>query len=237
MRTNLILLALAGIVVVGCNNAKAPQTDNPTSPANASGTASTAPTLDQIPAELKHEGFEYYGLAHTEPIDMEYVNNSDNNVITGAQQVELVEMRDGDPIFRVTRTGGLSVLGVDEISLKSDGIYTVGSSILNVQPPPLLIASNLEPGHTWENKLKADGDAKMDILMKRTVKGTEKFTTKVGEREGLLILSTGSGTINDQKVQMDSKEWYVRGLGPVKQELTIAYADGKKQVVTIQETQ
>jgi hypothetical protein len=75
----------------------------------------------------------------------------------------------------------------------------------------------------------------MDINLKWSVKGNEKFKTKAGEREGLLVTATGSGEIDKKKVKMDWQVWFVKGQGALKT-IVSTTSNGAKDTVTFQET-
>jgi hypothetical protein len=236
MIKKLALLTVIAGLIIGCNAQRAP-VDNVA--ADTAGTVVEHPTIEAIPAELKHEGFEYSGLGRTEPLAMEYVDsNNPDTTYTGAQRIVLKEIRDGRPIFSIEHSGNLSVLGVREVGLEQDGIYTVSSSFSKVGERDMELPAQLEPGTTWETRTVVDqGEAQMDITTKRTVKGTESIKTKVGTRDALVVNGTATGSIRGEKANLESTEYYVRGVGVVKSTLVLRYNDGRTQTVTIQETE
>lgn len=241
LRTLPLLLALA---VVGCQPA-APEVvsgspskgkTNDAAPQTPTGTETAAkPSLDQIPAELKNEAFAYYGLANSKPMDMEIIDsNSPGAPRTGSQAITFKEMRDGKAIFDLERTGNLTVLGSQEVSLEKDGVWVTKSSLADIKHE-MEIPSDLTPGKTWTSELKLQA-GNVDLKNSFKIVGQEKVKTKVADRDAILITSTSTGTMQGRKVRIESKTWYVRDIGGVKSVVKIVSADGKTQTMTIQET-
>jgi len=200
--------------------------------------ASKPPSASELPASLKHEGYEYEGLANSKPMDMELVQGGANNVITGSQSITLKEVKNGVATYTVERTGGLSVLGSEIWSLESDGIYTTSSSLASLSPRAMELPASPKPGMTWHFHLKSDNpDNKMDVENNCKVIGFEPVTTKARSYEkALLVEQNGSGTLRNQKVRTVSRIWYVKGIGTVKAQVKDSLPDGKSQTLTIQET-
>lgn len=213
---------------------------NPSSPAgstpNGGSPTAPAPDLAAIPANLKHDAFEYYGLGNANPIDMEVANSAQSGVMTGAQTTKFEGMKDGKAVFSIERTGGLISLGMQKVTVEPDGVYATESSIVKLERE-LELPAELTPGKTWANRTVVDQPSqKVDVKNTFKVVGPTKVTTKAGERDALLITSTGKGQIQGQNVTINSKSWFVRGVGNVKSELTIQYPNNRTEKVTIQET-
>ena len=236
MKTNIALLLAVSIAIVGCNNTAKTPAAGPTPTKGGTDQKAENPTVASIPAELKKDAFDYYGLGNEQPIDMEVVQSGGATSTTGTQYVTLKEVKGGEAIFEIGRTGNLEMYGTQTVTLNDKGVYLTSSTTADIEGDRLELPNDLTPGRTWKNHLKIKGEREMDVVMNCKVVGVQKFTTKAGEREGLLITASGSGTLGGQKVTMDSKSWYVRGKGGLKSELVTTMPDGKKQIVTIQET-
>ncbi len=248
MKRNLLLLALACLGLIGCQDAKTGVTTSgptssgstpPTGTTGATGAAepATRPSPEAVPQELKHLGYEYYGLGNNKTMDMEVSISEPAKVITGAQTTVLKEIKDGKPIYAIERTGGLTGLGEQTVRLEKDGIYLNSSSVATVGGKDVEMPSNPKMGDTWQNVTKVEnGGTTMNVTSTVKVGGIEKVQTKAGSREGLLISASGSGTMQNEKVKMSSKTWYVKGVGAVKSVLTTTYPGGRVQTLTIQET-
>ena len=92
---------------------------------NAPGAANTAkqdpPTpkgmdLALVPADLKNDAYEYYGLGRVEPIKMSMVQDGSSTPAT--QSVRLTKVGKTDAEFTVSNEGGFSKIG--EVVLKLD---------------------------------------------------------------------------------------------------------------------
>ncbi|MEZ0327858.1 MAG: hypothetical protein ACAH95_18330 [Fimbriimonas sp.] len=242
MKLRLQFLFPLALLVVGCSP-KDPATNTvggktPATP-TASNSDSTPKALDrsQIPAELKTEAYEYFGLDNDKPVDMQVVVSSDPGVKTGTVTTTLSEIKDGKAIFTIDRTGGLMQLGTQKVTLQKDGIYVTESTDAVLESPQMELSSNLQPGSTWNSKLKVDKPgSNMELTTTYTVKGVQKFTTKKGPREGLLVVAKGSGTANGDPITFESSEWYVKGVGGVKAVLVTKTKSGKGQTITIEES-
>ncbi len=234
-------LLLITVLAVGCQNgstpvAKAPENSSQATPSgkpSPSAAETKAPTLAELPAELKHAAFDYYGLANEKPVNMQAVYSSQPQVITGTQTVRLKEMRDGNAIFMIERTGGLAQLGDQEMSLEKDGLYVTQSTIAKVNHD-LELPADVTPGKMWDNKTEVEGQISLNSKFK--VVGVQKVKTKVGDRDALFVTSTGEGTMRGQKVKVTSENWFVKGVGGVKSVLKIAFPGGKTETVTVEET-
>lgn len=249
-------IPLVILAVIGCNGStsdtktaeKPSSTTSGTSGSTTSGSASgsstgstpattTAANPAEIPANLKHDGYVYYGLANTAPMKLEIRDSAQPSATkVGTQTVEYKGMIEGKPTFLIERTGGIEVLGAQEVRLEPDGVYNSSSTVAKVGPKALEIPANLAPGTTFPSHEEVDQSGQsmiLDSVFK--VERTEKVTTKAGEHEALLITSTGKGKINGQDVTTSTKGWYVKNLGAVKSELTTYFPKGTTETITIEE--
>lgn len=232
-----IFLALAG-ALIGCNKPATDTTASGTGDGKAvtSGNAGTV-VNDGVPADLKKDAYDYYGLANDKPMDMEVVISGASSVLTGSQ-TNKKEKSDADGVvYNIERTGGLAQLGSAKVKLMNDGIYLDEVMGTKSTEKEVELPNDLTPGNTWTSHMafKSNGSS-MDVTSLCTVKGVVKFKTKVGDREGILVTSTGSGKMNGQDIKLESKNWYVKGLGGVKSELTtIVTKSGAKRSVMIEE--
>jgi len=211
-----------------------------TGAASTATTGATAeapkPTDAEVPAELKHDAYHYYGLSNSMPMDLEVKYSSRPDSLTGSQTVSLKSMQDGKPTYIVDRTGRLAELGTQDMVLDKDGLFVTSSSFAKVTGRQIEMPAKLTPGTKWDSTVEVDRPGQqMKIASTYKVVGPQKVKTKAGEREALLITSVGTGTLNGAAVRMESKSWYVRGVGGVKSEVSMS-TGGKKEFMTIQET-
>jgi hypothetical protein len=228
-------LLLAILMLAGCQNAG--EGSNTAGGPGVTATGDSAPKepawTSEVPEELKHDAYRYYGLTNPEPIYMEAVY-PEGPTRSGTQVTKFVEMKDGHAVFTIERTDDLAALGNQTVSVEKDGIYVTQADVAKVDHD-LEMPSDLSAGKTWKNHLESTGGQDFVVDSTFKVEGPEKVTTGVGEREALLITSTGTGTLAGKKVTMSSRNWYTKDVGQVKAEITIVDADGNKQTVTIQE--
>lgn len=246
-RLRFVVPALA-LVLTACGPKPVASTEPAPNPADTpakSGEATPpteppAPKLADLPVNLKNAAFDYYGLANDKPMDMEVIQNGSTSAITGSQSNTLKSIDGQTAVFSIDRTGGLAQMGTQTVRLKADGIYLDEVMGTKIKTDEVELPADLAPGKTWKTHLAfSSGASSMDITTISTVMRVEKFKTKVAEREGLLVVSSGSGKLDGKDVKLDSKSWYVKGLGGVKNILTTTYKnpkDGKPQTLTIQET-
>jgi hypothetical protein len=76
----------------------------------------------------------------------------------------------------------------------------------------------------------------MDVTNDFKVEGVEKLKTKVGEYDALLVTSKGSGTVQGQKLRMETQSWHVKGRGNIKTIMKTFDATNRPNTITIQET-
>lgn len=232
---------LFGLVVYGCDSKT-----NDTSAANDSGStlkpvstesANNAPKqnpgidLSKVPADLKGDAYEYYGLGRTEPIKMTVVRGSDKQ--DASQTVKLTKVEKDYAEFTITSDGALSELGEVIVRLDKGGIRVMSVKGKAADPDTFELPNGLTKGKSWPFKLPGE-DPKISGTNK--VGGTEKVKTAVGTYENaLLVITTASGVQAGQKTQLQSKQWLVKGRGQVKAEIT--NVSGKtKQTVTMEES-
>jgi hypothetical protein len=232
----LSLSLAAAFVLAGCR----PGADDPSLAPQADGgvpVSTVSAVLEDIPAELRHDAFEYYGLGYTEPIDKEM--EMQGNVYTGTERSELKEIRDGIPIFVIRRTGGLGAIGEMEVSLEEDGLYVLSSTTGKLEGKNLEMPADLSPGKTWNqtSAFTTNDGSRVEHTGEFRVVGTETVQTKAGAREALLITSSGTWTQDGNRSKMETKSWYVRGRGAAKVEIVSTPDEGEKRVVVIQETE
>lgn len=173
--------------------------------------------LDQVPEELKHQGYEYYGLSSLASVELEM--KGEGKVFSGTRTTKLVKIADGIATFEVEHSGGLQGLGVSTYSVEKDGVYAVKISIGSFKPPHRMeIPAILKPGATWGGPITIsmnDGNKVKTNLMYR-VAGPEKVKTRAGVFDAILVTASGKGTVGSQKTKESMKLWFAKGVGPVK---------------------
>lgn len=173
--------------------------------------------LDQVPKELRHQGYEYYGLSNLNSVELEM--KGQGQILSGTRSTRLVEVAGGKATFEVEHSGGLAGLGVSTYSVENDGVYATKISIGSFKPPHRMeIPADLKPGATWGGPITIsmnDGNKVKTNLMYR-VAGPEKVKTRAGVFDAILVTASGNGIAGSQKTKETMKLWFAKGVGPVK---------------------
>src|SRR5688500_898468 len=103
------LTFLLSVGLAGCSGTESkPEAANGGKPPEA--TTANKPigkvTPADVPADVKHEAFEYYGLDNTAPVELRMTRGKDK--LTGTRINRFMEVKDGNAIYEVEHTGGLS---------------------------------------------------------------------------------------------------------------------------------
>ena len=245
MKTRLLaLLPLCLLVIAGCNPKTAVEgkTDNPPKTdksVNVGGLdETTRPAANQtVPAELMHEGYEYYGLGNTSPVEM-VIRIPDQEARTGTQQIELKELKEGKAIYSIKRTGGLEALGDEEVLLTKDGIFAYKAGTELIKPQKLELPGVITPGRKWPTDSQFTGPNGNSLKQKSTTKivGMEKTKTPSGEVDALVVSESGSFSQQGVTTPVTARMWLVKGKGVVKLEVKTKPQGGAEQTLVIEVT-
>ena len=253
---NTILIAIVALSQFGCNTKTAETNaslgggiksvstermsghDSKNSPAEANNavapeTKPQEPGMDlaKIPAALKSDAYDYYGLGRTDPVKMTVTKNGSSEPAT--ETVRLTKVDAGVAEFTISNDGGLVKLGKVLVSLDKNGIKVVSVDGQKADSETYELPNGLTKGKSWPSKLQ---NGNLQLTCTNVVSGTESVTTSVGTyKDALLVISTASGEQDGQKVQVKSKQWLVKGRGQVKADIT--YVSGKTtQSVSMEES-
>jgi len=236
-----LALMAAALTLAGCPKSNEGKTDATNPSASGSGTPTEgtsdapakAPSLSELPPNLKHEGFAYYGLAQSGAMAFEVISSMEASPSTGEATSRLVSIEGGAARFITSRTGPLARLGDEELEVRPDGIYNTKLGGEPVEPAQLVIPAELPVGKTWTTKGSvklADGQTlDQDISFK--VAGQEKIKTKAGEFDALKITAQGQIKYGTTTSQSQVVAWYVKDLGIAK--MTIV-TDKPKGTMSVQ---
>lgn len=239
MRRLWILAIVAALA--GCQAAKKDAaTEAAKQQANQTGgqvdVAKQTPPPAPVPDTLKKDAFEYYGLGNDKPIRMSLVFSNSTQKLEGEQTIKPIEAKNGEPRFRVERTGGLSSLPGATLVLRPDGLYVESLDNGEVPKPVLELPNDLTPGRKWStnSEFKLQGRQMKDNST-YVVRRVEKVKTPAGQFDALLIEGSGELVEDGQKSKAKMRSWYVKGLGSVKMEIERLVAGQKEPVkVTVE---
>jgi hypothetical protein len=244
MTIRLGIALLAACIVAGCQNQTA------VSNAGKEGSQGTAGASEPqklplpgepqkqvppVPDDLKTEAYHWYGLDNLKSMKI-IVEITGKPPQSGEQTVKLTDVKDGKAIYEIERPGEL---GTETISLEKDGIYTIGSTLIQGATRNLELPSDLPPGKTWKNTGKVQMSQEVEQNLTIKVIGVSDVDTKAGKQSALHVKQTGVLSFGGTKYRMDSDLYYVKDKGLVKSVATlnnVSKPKEKPQVITIQET-
>jgi hypothetical protein len=214
------------LALVACNNgggAAVAAEDKPKDTTTAAETEEIKP----MPDNLKHEGYQYYGLDKAEELTYDFDNNG--MVQQGTQKHTYKGMASGSPQYAIERSEALSILGVDTVEVKEDGIYLVSAREQKLEKPVLALPAKLEVGKTWQidQKLKDVNGADVSTVATQKVEKAEKITVAGQSYDCIVISMSGKITTGGKTQDVTGKTWYSAGVGTVKLELNSKDPAGK----------
>ncbi|HZH98056.1 MAG TPA: hypothetical protein VEX38_03720 [Fimbriimonadaceae bacterium] len=226
-------------MLLGCQSQQQASTSGPASGSKSGSPSSTkaAPggeTGQVVPDELKHEGYQYFGIGG-KSLQLEMVNSANKTTSSGSQMFELEGVKDGEAKFTQTWTGGLNALGSSVVAVRKDGVYTIENAGREVKPPQLELPADPKPGFSWSgsSSFYLPDQTKVDQQTKLTIVSTERVKTKGGEFDALKVKVTGTLNYGGKKNPVDMTYWYVKEVGPVRVEFS-SVVKNKPAKVTIQ---
>lgn len=232
MRTLPLLIVLA--LAWGCGPKAEAPTQKPEAP-KPSAEPAAAPAPPQVPDELKHAAYSYYGLSLAKPIRMR-LTTPDGTKSEGEQTVKLLKVENGEAVFSIERTGDLAQLGTDEVTVRKGGVYMTGTTLGTVSGDNLALPADIAPGKTWTSRsdLTQSNGSKLEYTANYRAVGVETVKTPSGSYEALMVRSQGPAKIGEQKVTMTTVSYYVKEVGPVKLVVSTQETGQKPQTITIE---
>ena len=110
--------------------------------------------VSTVPAALKSEGYQYYGLDEGSPVEFEISQAQGTAPMTGTSSTRLVAVEKGIARFASAKTGILSRQGDEELEARPDGIYNTKVGKESVKPAQLVMPAQVPPGKVWETVTK-----------------------------------------------------------------------------------
>lgn len=232
MKWRLFVLALIAGGLVGCGSSggsstttpgEAPKTTETTPPKTDPIPEPAKPKLADLPADLRHEGFEWYGLGNDKPIKM--VLNQAGTKLSGEQSYELEKVENGSATFKQTWTGGLPMDGDVRIKLDAKGIYGLEAQGKTLDPPQMELPAKITIGESWKSggKIEVPNGSVENTV--RKIVGYKTITIGKKSVQTLLVTSTSQLKMTGAAQTMETKEYYQKGVGAVKLEVKVTGGD------------
>lgn len=217
---------IIGVVFVGCQPkaATAPEPEPSNAPVTTEKPVEPVAKLE-VPASYKHAGFEYYGLGNTKAPSYELKQGSLTR--TGGLKLELEKVDGEGATYLQSWTGDLAANGSTRLRVNEKGIYSVEVQGKAISPPQLDMPANPKPGDSWKSDTKIEMDSGSlsstvgKVIGVKTIKLSGKdIQVLVIERTSAAKLQNPAGKFLDQTLK--SVEYYQKGVGPVKFEVTVS---------------
>lgn len=234
------------LIIAGCGKGTV-ETETPsTGDAKTNGTSASTPPepvkpdIGDLPASIKHDAFEYYGLDNQKTLDLKMSANGVD--YSGSATVELEKIEGEKAYFKVVRTGtAADFLGTDSLMVDSQGIHATGNTLGKLTPAShLAMPADLTPGKTWnvKTKLVQENGRELNENSVNKVEGIRDLKTKSGVEKALLISTTGDTSLSEsgetKKMKSTLKRWFVKGTGLVKAEMTFTGAGQPSNTIVIE---
>lgn len=213
----LLIAPFLVLALAGCDKgATATATNSDTNKATASNSEAPA-QVAEIPAELKTDAFDYYGLSRTEPMKLAIKQKGQPDKV-GTQTFKLVKVENGVAEYNLESSDTLVGLDTATFKVEKGGIRAASNGTISSDPATWELPADLKPGKTWE--IKTTKESAMQMTGSNKVVGTESVTTPVATyKDALLITVNASGTQAGRSFKLNSKLWLVKGRGTVKTEI------------------
>ncbi len=246
------LFALS-LVVVGCSGSTTtpstttpPPTATSEKPADATGKdapvaevktppSAEKPKLESLAANLKHEGYEYYGLGSTTPLKMVLIQGA--RTLKGAQETELEEVKPEGAVFRQAWTEDLTVNGTSKVRVTPEGVFTIDAKGQTLSPPQLEMPAKITPGYSWTSHTKMKLDDQMIESTDSKIVGIKTITVGKKAHTALLVTRASKVVIGGKKKVISSMEYYEKGIGPIKVVFTVSGGGDPVQTFSMEHTE
>jgi hypothetical protein len=237
--------ALVAVCVTGCQT-----TDSATNASNTTDSNSVSKPVESnsenpkdsttkvvssadLPAELKNDAYEYYGLERTDPLKFKFKRDKMSDQ-EGTQKVSLSKVEKDFAEFKVEYDGVLAQSGPMTLRLDKGGIRVIASESIKQDPESYELPTDLKVGKTWITKTTQEST--IQLVANNKVEGTGTVKTPVATyNDALIVTATGTGKANGNPIKMTTKIWLVKGRGAVRTEI-INVSGGKTEKTTLEES-
>lgn len=228
------------VLLAGCSGSSSTSTETTTTSGATTGTTGTTPTTttepaksdsmatatrETIPAELKHAGYDYYGLGSEKKINMVSKQKGSPD-LTGTTEFQFVEYKDGKAKFKQVFGGDLtSQFPSSDLLVDKDGVYSVNLGQSELDRPQMELPAIVATGKTWKlDKPIETGGTTISKFDSRIV-GPESITVPLGTYDTMKVTADVEMKTGSDKRTAKMTAWYAKGVGTVK--LSMVFFDGK----------
>lgn len=228
------------VLLAGCSGSSTTSTETTTTSGATTGTTGTTPTgttepaktdtpasasRESIPSELKHEGYDYYGLGSDKKINMVSEQKGSPD-LTGTTEFQFVELKDGKAKFKQVFGGDLtSQFPSSDLVVDKDGVYSVNLGQSELDKPQMELPAKVSAGKTWKlDKPIETGGTTITKFDSRIV-GPESINVPLGTFDAMKVTADVEMKTGADKRTAKMTAWYAKGVGTVK--LSMVFFDGK----------
>jgi len=219
-------LLLTALFLAGCAETKTDTGTTGTSDTTKKNEETTSetkkgPSVAELPAALKHEGYEYYGLGRSEPIKFvsKVAGQPDQ---TGTLEYRLVEIKDGKAVFDQDFSGDIARdLKDSKLLLDEKGVYSTTLGDATLKNPQVEIPAKVTVGASWgiPEPFTANGMTFSKFTSK--IVAMEKVSVPLGDFEAAKVVANVEMTQGATKQNAVMTAWYVKGVGTVKLSMVV----------------
>lgn len=226
MNRRMTYLALLGSLLLGCS-----QSQTPTSPESKAPEAKTEEAKTQtpetppvlkvsdLPAELKHDAFEWYGLGNEAGIKMKLTQGK--TIQKGDQKFVLEKVEGGSAYFKQVWGGDLAFYGEARYVLDTKGVAGTEAQGTKVDPPQIELPAKITPGYAWKTPGKLEMTGGSISNLSAVIVGFKPLKVAGRSIQALLVRRTSTINVSGKTQHMDVSEYYEKGVGAVKMEVTM----------------
>lgn len=183
-------------------------------------TDTPAPTVAaaSVPDSLKHDGFLYYGLDNLKPQKMKL--NQAGTTVEGEQTFEVDTVGANSVVFKQTWSGGLPAAD-SKVEVTDKGVFGIEAKGTKIDPPQMEMPAKPVAGMTWKSDAKVVVDGSTISNSTGKVVGVQPLKLGKDTVQALVIKRSSTVTTGSTTQTMVTTEYYQKGVGAVKLEVTM----------------
>lgn len=189
------------------------------------------PVATGVDEKYKHDGYLYYGLGNETPQKMKIVRAG--STMEGEQTYKLDKVEDDGVTYDQVWTGGLPAAD-SKVKVTSEGVYGVEARGKKIDPPQMELPAKPAAGMAWksEGKIEVDGSTISNSSSK--IVGVQPVTVGGKKVDALVVKRSSTVTTGGITQTMTTTEYYQKGVGAVKLDVTMSGGGQPTQSFTME---
>jgi len=222
MKVNRSLYFLAFVLIAGCSG-KGSETTSTTP-------ATTPQPVEKvglgIPEELVTDGLKLMGYPFDKTIVYKVDGFPTGSSSTQTMSTTFEAKAEGQNVLTFNYAGEPSNLPSEGYALEKDAIFGVAAGGDEISPKVKAMPATITIGDKWPTKASLqNGKIVMDTGIK--IVGRQQVTVPAGDYEALVVIESGTITVDGKMSKVEGKSWYVEGIGAVKRTISQTDSSGK----------